>query len=80
MKTKIQKWGNSLAVRIPKSFAKEINLNEEDNVELSINDFKLIIEPLKLTKYKLDKIVSLINENNIHYETEFGNPEGKELM
>lgn len=80
MKTKIQKWGNSLAVRIPSSFAKEINLKEEDKVELSISDFKLVVEPLNQTKYKLDKMVSMINENNIHYETEFGNPEGKELL
>ncbi len=80
MKIKIQKWGNSLAVRIPKSFASEVQLADKDDIELSIEKSNLVIKPLKKDKYKFDELVSKINESNIHYEVDFGKSEGKEIL
>ena len=46
MKTRVQKWGNSLALRIPKSFASEVGLKSESPVEVSMEDGKLVIAPV----------------------------------
>ena len=46
MKTRVQKWGNSLALRIPKSFASEVGLEKETSVEVSLSDGKLVITPV----------------------------------
>ncbi|UNC91341.1 AbrB/MazE/SpoVT family DNA-binding domain-containing protein [Candidatus Contubernalis alkaliaceticus] len=75
----IKKWGNSLALRIPKSFAKEINLDTGTKINLTIENGKLIIEPLKQNKYKLNDLLSEVNENNIHSEYSTGKPRGKEI-
>jgi antitoxin MazE len=45
MKTTIQKWGNSLAVKIPRVFADEIHLDESSTVDLTINSGTLVIVP-----------------------------------
>ncbi|MFC1957266.1 AbrB/MazE/SpoVT family DNA-binding domain-containing protein [Chloroflexota bacterium] len=46
MKTRVQKWGNSLALRIPKPFATEVGLQRETTVEISLANGKLIITPI----------------------------------
>ncbi len=46
MKTRIQKWGNSLALRIPKSFAEEAGLREDAAVELSLAEGRLVVQPI----------------------------------
>ena len=45
MKTRVQKWGNSLALRIPKSFADEAGLQKETSVEISLADGKIVVTP-----------------------------------
>lgn len=80
MTTKIQKWGNSLALRIPKSYANSIEINAGTDVNIKIEDNKLIIFKEKKQKYSLKKLLSGINNNNIHKEHNFGNPTGKELI
>ena len=67
MQIQIQKWGNSLALRIPKSFAIETNIEEGSVVNVSINDGKLVIAPTTKTKYTLDELLSGINKKNIQY-------------
>ena len=78
MKTKLQKWGHSLAVRIPKSFVNTINVKEHDEVELIIEDNQLIIKPVKY-KFDIDELVSKINSDNLHKEIETGPSVGKEI-
>lgn len=81
MRIKIQKWGNSLALRIPKAFAKETNISEKSIVNLSIEDRHLVISPIdELDEYELDSLLSQIDETNIHTEIDFGQPVGKELL
>ena len=46
MRTRVQKWGNSLALRIPKAFATEVGLQRETSVEVSLSDGKLVITPV----------------------------------
>ncbi len=79
MRVQIQKWGNSLALRIPKSFALESSIERGTSVELSLIDGKLIIEPVAETNPDLDRLLSAITDDNLHGEIETGNPVGKEV-
>jgi antitoxin MazE len=79
MQAKIQKWGNSLAVRIPKTLATEAHLAQEAVVELAVAKGKLIIAPIKRRKYKLEELVSRITDENIHNEDIWGPAVGREV-
>jgi antitoxin MazE len=68
MKTKIQKWGNSLALRIPKSFALKAKLRQDELVDLSIDKEKIIITPIGEKGYSLDELLKSISESNLHGE------------
>lgn len=80
MQTIIQKWGNSLAIRIPKSFASQTKINKGTKVDLLIKNNQLVISPIIKDKYSLDAFLSEITESNIHDEVDFGEPIGKELI
>ena len=81
MNTKIQKWGNSLAVRIPNSFAKTVELKEGNEVSLKLVDNKIIVEKeRKKNKYSLKVLMSKVNKDNIHGEINTGIPVGKEIL
>jgi len=79
MRIKIQKWGNSMALRIPKSFADQVSIKLGSSVDLSIQDGKIIIEPLKTEEYDLKLLVDAINEANLHNEYMIDEPRGKEI-
>jgi antitoxin MazE len=79
MRVKVQKWGNSIALRIPKSFALEASLKNGSTVNLSLDNGKLIIEPLAPEEYRLESLLSEVKETNIHNEYSDGKPIGKEL-
>jgi len=79
MQAKIQKWGNSLAVRIPKTLATEAHLAQEAVVELAVAKGKFIIAPIKRRKYKLEELVSRITDENIHNEDIWGPAVGREV-
>jgi len=80
MTTKIQKWGNSLAIRIPKSFAETTQIKEGSEIKLSLEQDKIIVTKKEKPKYTLKDLVSKINARNIHKEISFGSPKGKELL
>jgi antitoxin MazE len=77
MTTKIQKWGNSLAVRIPKEVAE--GFRSGVSVELRREGDALIVRPSKKQKVALSELVSQIKPKHLHKETDFGKPVGKEL-
>ena len=81
MKAKIQKWGNSLAVRIPKSFAVETQMKQDSVVDLSLFNGDIIVKLHKVkTKYTLEELLAGITDENIHPETDWGEPVGKEIL
>ena len=79
MVTKIQKWGNSLGLRIPKSFAREANIEEGSSVDISLERDRLVIKPIRVTQYKLSELLSKVTEDNRHEEISTGNALGKEV-
>ena len=80
MQIKIQKWGNSLAIRIPKSFAKQIKIDQGSFVDLSTEKGKLIAEPLDEKEFSLEQLLNGVTEQNRHDEIDFGNTIGKEIF
>ncbi len=81
MKIKIKKWGNSLALRIPKSLALDTNLKINQFVELSTDEHKekIIITPIDEQEYSLEQLLAGITKDNIHKEFETGRLVGKEV-
>jgi len=78
MRTRVQKWGNSLALRIPKSFATEVGLQRETSVEISLADGKLAITPVTKPKLTLKQLLAKVTKENLHREVETGPTIGKE--
>jgi antitoxin MazE len=79
MVTKIQRWGNSLGLRIPKSFAVDAGVEAGSEVDISIEGDRLVIQPVRAARYKLKELVSLIREDNIHEEIPTGRRVGREV-
>lgn len=80
MVSKIQKWGNSLGLRIPKVFAQEINMRLGSRIEMKIENESLVIQPFKARKYKLEFLLAKIRPSNIPIVVDFGKPVGKEVF
>lgn len=79
MKARIQKWGNSLALRIPKTFADEIGLQAESQVEMRLEQGQIILVPFQPAGYSLDDLLAQITDTNRHAEVDTGDPVGNEL-
>jgi len=79
MQTKITKWGNSLALRIPKSFALNAKLRQNELVDISIDKEKIIITPIGEKEYSLDELLEGVSADNLHGEFDTGIPVGKEV-
>ena len=77
MKTQIGKWGNSLAVRIPKTYAKELGLEEGAELEVTRVNGGLLLRQRK-REYTLAELLAQIRPENIHGETDWGPPVGRE--
>ena len=78
MKARVQKWGNSLALRIPKSFAEEARLREDTAVELTLVNGKLVVAPTPQTP-TLAELLEGITPDNLHAEWDTGPARGREI-
>jgi antitoxin MazE len=79
MQTKIQKWGNSLGLRIPKSFAEEAGVGAGSEVDLAVEKGELIVRPVRRVRYALKELLSDVTPDNIHQEVDTGPPVGREV-
>ncbi|MGB8957766.1 MAG: AbrB/MazE/SpoVT family DNA-binding domain-containing protein [Candidatus Aminicenantales bacterium] len=66
MKTHVQKWGNSLAVRIPKSFADDLDLENNSSVEMSLEEGAVVIKPDRDKDFDLEALLAGVTDENIH--------------
>lgn len=78
MKTKIQKWGNSLAVRLPKYITNKKSLEAGRDVSVVLKDNQIIIEPVELEE-SLGDLLSSISKDNLHCETDWSDARGNEV-
>jgi antitoxin MazE len=77
MTTQVGKWGNSLAVRIPGTYAKELELEEGAELEVTRVKDGLLLKR-RTREYTLDELLKQITPENIHGETDWGPPVGNE--
>ena len=78
MRAQVQKWGNSLALRIPKPFADETKVQAGSIVELSVSEGKLVIEPVREKKTTLKQLLAKVHRGNLHSEVDSGPRVGRE--
>jgi antitoxin MazE len=79
VKTQLAKWGNSMAVRIPKAIAEAARLRPGDHLEMAVEDSGTLRIRKKKVKTKLSELVRGITLENLHCESDWGPPAGKEL-
>ena len=80
METKIQKWGTSLAVRLPKEFAKKLALLEGSTVSVTQEDKRrIVIKHIPKVKTPLAELVRNIKNGDVPHEAEWGMLQGKEV-
>jgi antitoxin MazE len=79
MKARVQKWGNSLALRIPKAIAAEAGLHADLAVELSLAEGRLIVQPIKPQPLTLEQLLRGITDENLPGEWDTGPAVGKEV-
>jgi antitoxin MazE len=77
MKTQVGKWGNSLAVRIPGPYAKELGLEDGAELEVTRVDGGLFLRP-KRPPYQLEELLARLKPETIHGETDWGSAVGGE--
>ena len=79
MNSTIQKWGNSLALRIPKALATETHLKKGSVVTLLIHKGKLVVKPIAKPEYTLKELLRGVAKKNIHSEVDTGHAVGLEV-
>jgi antitoxin MazE len=79
MQATVQKWGDSLAIRLPTGLISEIQLSENAVVDISLEQNRLVIKPVK-PKYTLDELLAGVTLDNLHSEISTGHAVGKEVF
>jgi antitoxin MazE len=79
VRTKIVRWGNSLGLRIPKSFAEEVRIREGSTVDLGLERGRLVVKVIEGEQPTLDELLAEVTEDNLHGEIDPGAPRGREV-
>lgn len=79
MKARVQKWGNSLALRIPKALAAEAGLRANGPVEVFLVQGKVVIRPLPAEPPTLEELLRGVTDENLHGEWATGPAVGREV-
>lgn len=79
MKMRLQKWGDSLALRIPQDLVLEAQLEQDDVVDILLVDGKLVVSPVSKSAVTLEQLLEGITEQNLHGEVDTGPATGNEV-
>jgi antitoxin MazE len=79
MRLRVQKWGNSLALRIPAAFARQTGVRSGSEVELELEGKRLIITPAPAGSYSLAELLEGVTDGNLHEAVDTGRPKGREV-
>ena len=77
METTVKKWGNSLAIRIPKVIAEELCIENNAKVDLHTEKGTLVVKSVEIV-YNLDSLLEKVTDENLHDETDTGRSVGRE--
>ena len=78
MVTRVQKWGNSLALRIPRSFAAQAKVAAGTAVDIAVEKGRLVVRPVR-QRYRLRDLLKAVDGRNLHAEVKTGRPVGREI-
>lgn len=78
MVSKIQQWGNSQGVRLPRNILNLAHIAVGDEVEIMVNDHEILVKKVSAPKFDLAELVSRIPKGYKTREVNFGKPVGKE--
>lgn len=78
MRAAVRTWGHSLALRIPRALAAEVHLVDGSDVEVTLADGKLVIARIVEPEYDLETLLAGVTAENVHAETDTGEPVGRE--
>ena len=78
MVTRVQKWGNSLALRIPQSFAVQAKVAAGTAVDIAVEKGQLVVRPVR-QRYRLRDLLKVVDARNLHAEVQTGRPVGREI-
>ena len=74
------KWGNSIALRIPNGIARQLNVSEGSTAELQVKEGALVVTPIDVgRRYDINELIAAITPENLHGETDTGDPVGNEF-
>jgi antitoxin MazE len=76
----VQRWGNSLAVRIPASLAESLFLREGTQVELECKAGVIVVRPKSRPRHKLSQLLRACTPAKLHRESDFGPDVGAEVI
>jgi antitoxin MazE len=79
MRARVQNWGNSLALKIPKAIALDAALEKNGEVDLSVGKGRLVVGRAAAPTCTLAKMLADVRPSNLHAETDWGPPVGKEI-
>jgi antitoxin MazE len=79
MHVRVQKWGNSLAVRIPKPLAEDAEVKEGTVLNLAVSDGKIVATPVAKRRLSLKQMLAKVNRQNMHSEIDSCSPVGREI-
>jgi antitoxin MazE len=74
----VAKWGNSLAIRIPKAISEQASITEGTSIDITVEGNSIIVTPRKRKKYTLDELLEGMTPDKFHPELETGNAVGNE--
>jgi antitoxin MazE len=77
---KVQKWGNSLALRIPKAMADDLRLGEHAVVSMTLENGSLVVRPDRKKQLDLSDLLDRISPENVHVEVDWGVEAGNEVI
>jgi antitoxin MazE len=80
MLTKVQKWGNSFAVRLPRAVVQKAGVKEGETLEIDAEGRQIHMRRARRRSYSLAGLVARIRPGNRHGEADFGEPQGRELL
>jgi antitoxin MazE len=78
MRASVQKWGNSLAIRIPRALAQDTRLSQGTEVEVTADHGRLVVVPLRQARYTLKRLLGAVTDQNRHSPIEWGKATGRE--
>jgi antitoxin MazE len=78
MHSKLQKWGNSIGVRLPIKLIRQLQLDDGSEVDIKAVKGRLVITPVRPTGYALEDLLSQVTDENLHGEMDWGSRSGRE--